>query len=194
MKRFLLAGLLGFALLGGGLAAAQTYYGPPPSGGAPELAPVQSRAFFLGGAIGAGAIFESCDNCQDSSGGIAAEVHVGTMLNGPLGLVLDAFMVGIPAQNNTTIYQTMISAGIQYYMGQRFFLRAGLALGYLDQENDNGDVLAVSETGYGLSAGAGYEIVQAPNWNVDLQLRLGVLNYSDIKLGNIGAMIGMNWY
>jgi hypothetical protein len=190
MMRVLLS--LGLLLALAAPAAAQSS-----SPGAPII-PVEARGFFVGGALGGGVIFESCkedsSNCGDSQGGGAGDLYVGTMLGGPNAILLDAFVVSSPQGENVWLNQYMIAAEFQHFFNQRGWVRAGLAMGYMTWEDDEGDAYSVSQTGFGATLGAGYDVLVAPQWAVDLQLRLGVLDYDYATFGNFAVMVGMKWF
>jgi hypothetical protein len=101
---------------------------------------------------------------------------------------------------DTTLRQLLVMGALQYWIAPQFWLKFGVGAANLDAiDNNIGVAYAVSDTGLGLLGAAGFEIMSARRFALELQLRIteGIYHYADgstddITSGTIG--LGFNWY
>src|SRR5580765_4606358 len=165
-----LAVAIGIAMLTtfAGLSAAQAQYGPRPYYAPPPPRGVYRSGLVFGGSLGFGGI--SSDGCGPYCGGsFFFEGHIGGMINPRLALEADLW-----------------GAAHRWDDGFGF---AQLDFGY---DNTIGNP---TENGPGLMAAGGFEVVQAYNFALDLQLRFGHGFYdSGPDINQVAFMVGVNWY
>lgn len=182
------------------LAAAQSGpgYRPPP----PEtpLGVVDRRGITFGISLGGGSFWAACDGCstEDDYQGGALDIHIGGMLNQRLAIMFDGW--GVSSFQGQTVfgedvtYTHVVATGaLQYWLSSNIWIKGGIGVAQASVEID-GQTEATSEQGGALSAAAGVEILQAPHFALDLQLRIASSVYSDVTIQMVGIVIGANWY
>ena len=192
-----------------GIAAAQpVYYGPPrdPQG-------FHRRAGHLtwGFSLGLGFMHDNgstieCSGCDQQPLTEYLEGHIGGMINNRMGLMLE--LQGNAQQisgfnpggdnNDLTLRQFLAVGALQYWITPILWVKGGIGVANLDVLDAYGYTYAVSNTGLGLLAGIGVELLSARRFAIELQGRLteGVYHYDNgtdnVTSGTIG--IGFNWY
>jgi hypothetical protein len=186
--------------------------GPPPShGGGGYYAPappgswgfVQRRGITVGfgGAIGimssASSDLTDCIDCeyQPAAGGF--DVHLGLMLNPRLALMGEFFVMFqlIDEEFADFLVEPMFMAALQYWVAPQFWLKGGLGVASLQISGGGGpdDEL---DTGGVISGAIGFEVLQAPRFTIDINLRVTSAGYNGIddkvSTGTVGA--GINWF
>jgi hypothetical protein len=172
------------------------YYPPPP----PPQYGVYRAGLTLGFGLGAGAVLAS--NCGDICGAAGAgEFHIGVMLNPRMAVMGDFWLNIHPWSIDGVSGQTLHSistAAIQYWATPQLWIKGGAGLGRMQIRSDDyyGYSYAIGdETGFAVMAAGGFEIMQAPNFALDLQLRFGHGFYSGGgDVNNFAFMVGFNWY
>jgi hypothetical protein len=190
---------LGVILLAGGVAAAQPY---PPPGGRPAYGggyqpppPPQTGRYGLtiGGAIGPGSMAVNCDGCdEDAVGALSLSGHIGAMVTPRLGLMGD-FWGTWHFTGDFTIEHAINTLAVQYWILPIVWIKGGLGLGVV-RVNYDGFIEAESDLGFAFLAAAGVELVSAPRFSLDLQLRGGATGFDGGSVGSGALMIGINWY
>jgi hypothetical protein len=196
-KRLAIALGIGMLTLFGSLSAAQAQYGPPRPYYAPPPPPrgVYRSGLVLGGSLGVGEI--SSDNCGPYCGGtFFFEGHIGGMLNPRLALMADLWGAAHrwdDGYGTGTTYQGLYTLAAQYWVADMFWLKGGVGFAQLNFGYDN--MSNPDENGPGILAAAGFEVVQAYNFALDLQLRLGHGFYdTGPDVNQVAFMVGANWY
>ena len=173
-----------------------TYTSPPP----PPPTSVIRSGFIFGGSVGLGAIsFTDCDDCE-VLGGLGLQFHLGGMLAPNLALMFDGATVLHPLDdeegNGTTLASNTGMAVLRGWLARVFWLEAGLGVGYMTLGDAYGTI-AETRAGFGLLAGAGFELVQSSSFTLDLQLRITAAryNYGDgVGVANTVLQVGFNFY
>ena len=194
------------------LASAQGYYGGPGYGPAPQPVPggFHNRAgrltwgfsLGLGGMHDNGSGITQCTNCDYNPVAFEADGHIGGMLSPRFALLFEVQANGqTVSQGDLTngdivLVQTALMVAGQYWVTPQLWLKGGLGFSDLQaQDNSNGATLDFGGGG-AVMAGAGYELMSARNFALDLQARIieGTYNSGNdhITSGTIG--LGLNWY
>ena len=201
-KRLAVAFGIGLVTLFGSLSAAEAqyrgrpYYGPPPT---PRYG-VYRSGLTLGGGIGAGVT--QGPNCFSLCGGAGmGEVHLGGMLNPRLALMGDLF-IGVRYFDDvvagyTSAYSSIWSIALQYWAAHNVWLKGGIGWSNLQIADENTPGVSYQfsdEWGVGMMGAIGFEVVQAYNFALDLQLRAGHLFLDGGDLNQFAFLVGINWY
>jgi len=191
-KPLALAFGIGLLTLFGSLSAAhaQPYYGAPP-----PVRGVYRSGLVLGGSLGAGAI--SSSNCGPYCGAAGAiEGHIGGMLTPRLALMGDFWGTAHhwdDGYGTGTTYHGLYTIAVQYWATEILWLKGGLGFAQLIFGYDGESV--PDENGPGIMGAIGVEVLQAYNFALDLQFRVGRGFYdTGPDVTNLAFMIGVNWY
>lgn len=202
-------------LLAPGLAAAQGYYGGGPGYGSPAPSQLpggfhnrQGRLIF-GGNLGLGTMHDNigdieCTNCSDISVQVAG--HLGGFIGPRLALMgelqANAQTLEVDAFGGTeTLVQSALMFAAQYWVTPQFWIKGGIGFANLQvnwSAYGDGIVDASSrpENGLALLGAAGFELLSARNFSVDLQGRLinGSYDGIDNSVTGISLGVGLNWF
>jgi hypothetical protein len=194
-KRLALAIAIGTLTAFGSLSAAQAQYAPRPYYAPPAPHGVYRSGLTFGGSLGLGAI--SSDGCGPYCGGaFFFEGHIGGMLNPRLALMGDFWGAAHhwdDGYGTGTTYQGLYTLAVQYWATDFFWVKGGAGFAQLNFGYDG--VNNPDENGPGIMAAAGFEVVQAYNFALDLQLRLGHGFYdTGPDVNEVAFMVGVNWY
>jgi hypothetical protein len=198
-----------------GAASAQDYGGggpppPPPGyhgggGGEPgSWGFVQRRGFTigiggsLGGMSSASDDLTECFDCDYTPVMGAFDAHLGAMISPRLAIMGEVF---VPAQVIDDefadfLVQPMLFAALQYWVTPQLWLKGGLGVASLQISYSDGGPNDELDTGGAVMGAVGFEVLQAPRFTVDINLRLTSTSYNgiddQIATGSVG--IGANWY
>ena len=190
-----------------GLAGAQGYYGgggygpPPVPGGFHNRMGRLAWGFSvgLGWMSDNGSGITQCNTCDYNPATFEADGHIGGMLS-PRFALLGEFQVNAQTVDNTGYDSTVLSQGAlmiaaQFWVTPQLWIKGGLGIADLQAQDSYGGVLDFG-SGAAIMGAAGYEIMSARNFALDLQARLieGTYNSGNdhITSGTIG--LGLNWY
>lgn len=186
------------------LAAAQNqgYYGQPD----PVPGGFHNRAgrLMVGASLGLGGLHDNgsgitnCDNCRN---GLAVELdgHIGGMINHRLALMLESQVNGRTVHSNfydsdTILTQTAVMFAAQFWITPQLWVKGGLGVANLRAD----DSYITYDYGYGLAllGAAGFELLSAQHFAVDLQGRLidGGYNSGSDHITSFTLGVGLNWY
>jgi len=200
------------------VAAAQPGSPPPPPGyygGQPRIpGGFHNRAghLALGIGLGLGGMKSgdssiACENCDFNPLTGAFDFHIGGMLSPQLALLLEIQANGqtVRVEGNQyvegeqTLVQSALMGAAQYWVTPQLWLKGGLGFAHLEYSYSDYYGDAGSEPvadGTAVLLGAGYELLSAPNFAIDLQGRFIIGNYDGLEdritSGTIG--VGFNWY
>jgi len=200
------------------VASAQPGYGPPPPGGGGYYAPPQQLPggfhdrrgrLTLGISLGLGGMKADsgpidCQGCNYNPITVGIAGHIGGMLNERLALMLELQANGqtigdSPYGNTTTLVQGAAMFAAQYWVTPQLWVKGGVGAATLQVNYDDiyGPV-AQDQVGEGLAVlgAAGYELLSARHYSVDLQGRLFVGSYNSIndRITSATIGVGMNWF
>jgi hypothetical protein len=178
------------------------YYAPPPPGygGYPPPPPppryrygMYRQGLIFGAALGFGQNDASaCDIC---GGALAFEFHIGGMVTPQLALVGDFWFNDHPiANSDSSMVHSIYTFAIQYWPISQLWLKGGIGGGNVDITSATVGETS-GENGLAIMGAGGFEMLQAGNFALDLQLRVGHGFYS--QGGDVTSwalMIGTNWY
>jgi hypothetical protein len=170
------------------------YQNPPP---APPRGVFRSGLIF-GGAVGLGGIFPAdCDDC-DGLGAFGLQGHIGGMLGPQLALFFDASALYHVFGDGSLLTSATFLGVIRGWLGSNLWLQVGAGLGYLEATDQSGYWIVESRSGGAALVGAGIEVLQTPNFALDIQLRLSLARFSyggdAFGITNAGVFVGFNWY
>jgi hypothetical protein len=199
-------------LLAPGLAAAQGYYGgsgpgyygqPPATqlpGGFHDRTGRLAWGFSLGlgGMHDRGSNVTSCNNCSYNPLAFEADAHIGGFIAPRLALMAEAQInaqtVSSSFYGDTVLSQTALMIAAQFWVTPQLWVKGGIGFAHLYA--DNAYEIWDFGTGGAVMGAAGYEIMSARNFSVDLQGRLIQGTYKgfndSITSGTVG--VGINWY
>jgi hypothetical protein len=208
MKARLIAGCVGALMLVGTMAIAQPGAAqppppppPPPGGGAPSpyytppptyVPPSQGRqGLVVGFSVGGGEMVNTdCDNCE-SLAGFAFDFSIGGMLSPQLAIVYDAFGV-IRVENDAALTNATNTVAAQYWVTPIVWIKGGVGLSLVRLEFGNG--FADEEYGFGVTAGAGVELIHSDTFGLDLSGRVSHGTFDGGGLSNGAVLVGFHWY
>jgi hypothetical protein len=177
-------------------AAPSGYGGYPPPPPPPPAQGVYREGLMLGGGLGLGNI--SADNCGLCGSGLAWELHIGAMLNPRLAVMADIWGIAHPytdaGGNSGTMSNSMFTGAVQYWLVPQLWIKGGVGGGHIDLSDANGTLYGTSDNALAVLAAGGFEIVQSGNLALDLQLRIGYVNYTGGGASNAALLVGLNWY
>lgn len=178
-------------LLAAGPAAAEPgrYYAE-----APEASIRSGWNFGFG--LGGGEISCGGPGCDGVTEAGSLDLQLGRMLRPRLRAVLDVWGMA-HSEDDLKVNQTIVTAGIQYWIVNRLWVRGGLgtaraaftydgALG--NTESDD------AQTVLGLAGGIGFEVMSRRSFALDVELRGGSGFYRDIHAHNGAFTLGLTWY
>jgi hypothetical protein len=185
------------ALLIGSVSVAHAQYpppyGPPPGYYGPRG--VYRNGLVIGFGAGIGGI--SASDCGDVCGVVGSgEFHIGGMLNPRLALVAD-FWANLrnSASIDATVWNGIYTGALQYWLTDMFWLKGGMGLGHMQLTDNASSVAFGDEWGFALMGAGGVEVMQSPNFALDLQARLGHGFFSQGgDVNSFAFMVGLNWY
>ena len=173
-----------------------SYYPPPP----PPLAQRSGtdRVFTIGGSLGLGAMryynYGLDGSYQSTSGpatGYSARLGFGV---GPRLLLLIGVDGAVSVSDNYVYDQSIYYLGLQAFLSQQFFLRAGAGIGNITGRSNGGDFLDFGKTGLGLTGTAGVELLQGYNWSLELAGQLTAGFYTDERWTSGTVQVGFNFF
>ena len=152
----------------------------------------------VGFGLGGGEISCSGPGCEDVTEAGSLDVQVGRMVRPRLRAVLDVWAMA-HREEDFEVNQTLVTAGFQYWVLNRLWLRGGVGLasagfsydGDLDDADDTDDE---RHSTIGLAGGIGFEILSRPSFALDVELRGGTGFYGDRRANNGAFAIGLTWY
>jgi len=174
------------------------YYPPPP---APPRGVYRSGIIY-GFSVGLGAITAS--NCGDECGAAGLfEAHLGGMISPRAALMVEGWGADHPwtdsfGDSRETI-NTFFTGAAQYWLTDILWIKGGLGLAVIRNTISDGfgGYAESATSGFALFGAAGVEVLQAYNFALDIQLRIGNGFYSQADGGdaqNYALMVGFNWY
>jgi hypothetical protein len=173
------------------------YYPPPPD--------PYRRGLTLGVGIGLGAMnsdsaLTECFDCNYDPIAVSFDFHIGGMINPQLAILGEVYWhaQNIDADGFNWLSQGMLLGAVQFWVTPQLWLKGGLGFATLDTHYDDGyeyDDQNV-DTGVAVLGAAGFEVLSAPWFSVDIQARLATGSYDGIdeqvSVGTVG--VGFNWY
>ncbi len=186
-----------------------------------------SSGLFYGATMGRGSLAVSCDSCRERprlSEGLSVTGHAGLKVGSRLGFYGEYWMIRWSDRDGDwfddsdihSITQQTISAGAQFWVTRRLFLRASLGYGrhstdidYTKREDvlfraegaapvplretDDGDA---SSGSVATTIGAGFEIVRTRGFGLSLELRASHnrLDSRERDVSSYAASVGLSWF
>jgi hypothetical protein len=153
----------------------------------------------LGGMHDAGSNVTTCGNCDYNPIAVELDGHIGGFLSPRFMLMVEgqvnAQTVALDAYGDDTVLsQNALMVAGQYWLHPQFWIKGGI--GFARLYADNPYEVWDFGTGGALMAGAGYEVMSARNFAIDLQARIIRGSYKgfddSVTSGTVG--LGINWY
>ncbi len=199
-----------------GLAAAQGYYGGSGPGsynqGSQSAPSTQLPGGFhnrggrlawgfslgLGGMHDSGSNVTSCGNCTSNPIAVEADGHIGGFISPRLALMaegqINAKTVSSDFYDDTVLSQNALMIAAQFWITPQLWIKGGI--GFAQLYADNAYEVWDFGTGGVIMGAAGYELMSARNFAIDLQVRLIQGSYDsfndNVTSGTVG--VGFNWY
>lgn len=190
------------------IAGAQGYYGGGGGYGAPLPGGFHNRMGrpMWGFSVGLGGMSDDggdikCDaSCDYNPVSLEVDGHLGGMLSPRFGLMAEVQgnMQTVHSDlinGDTVLTQSTLMVAGQFWVTPQFWLKGGIGFAHLDAQDDYGPIKNFGGGG-AVMAGAGFELLSARFFAVDLQARIIEGSYHGINdhitSGTIG--LGLNWY
>jgi hypothetical protein len=127
-------------------------------------------------------------------GGIA--LAAGIRLHHRLALVFDlAMMTQIDGRGDSGRLGGMQTVGVQFWPRSRVWLRAGAGVGWLNYSGGTDDAYHRSGLGSAALVAAGVQLVDRPDWSLDVQLRSALMrHYAEDFVLTHGLLVGASWH
>ncbi len=153
------------------------------------------RGWNVGVGLGGGEISCSGPGCDDVTEAGSLNLQVGTMLRPRLRAVLDLWGMA-HKEEDFTVNQTLLTAGLQIWVINRLWLRGGvgIATAGFNYDGDLADTDDERHSTVGLAGGIGFEILSRRSFALDLERRGGTGFYDDKRAHNGAFNIGVTWY
>lgn len=169
-----------------------SYYPPPP----PPPAYTLERPFMLGGSLGLASLRYETDAGSASNAAVGYALRLGFGIAPRILFLIE--INGAAASDsdnygNSVAYdQTLYDLGLQVFVTRKFFLRGGAGLGNIRAFDDGGTFAA--KVGFGLTASAGFELLQGYNWSFELAGQW-ISGFYSGETWNSGAInLGFNFF
>jgi len=156
--------------------------------------PQTREGFFIGLGIGGGSL--SCATCDGRDGSFTGKVTFGGTLTPQLLLGVES-SGWTKEENDARLTHANASAVAHFYPVATggLFLSGGVGLSTLEASTSSGSVTtSVTETGFGFTAGAGYDVRVGNNFSVT---PYGLYGWGDFDAGNADTFqfgIGVTWH
>ena len=149
----------------------------------------------FGVGLGGGEISCSGPGCDDVTEAGSLHLQVGRMLRPRLRAVLDIWGMA-HKEEDLTVHQSIATAGLQYWIINRLWLRGGLGFARAGFEYDGelGDSEDETQTVIGVAGGIGFELLSRRTYALDLELRGGTGFYDSIRAHNAAFSLSFTWY
>gem|GEM_PF-4619560 len=144
------------------------------------------RPFSFSFGIGPGVLALRNDQEKSSSGGVAYGVRFGFGVKPDLSITL-GFDGAAAQKNGTRASQSALVLGVQYFITQVIYLRAGMGVANETEEDEVGATL-VNQDGFAFQGGAGVDLIQASSLSLALEAGMLVGFYAGAPGSN-----GENW-
>jgi len=191
----------------GGPAAAPGPRTPPPAGANPFAGPrfPNRRGLTLGFGGGIGSM-ETSDIAGLGDDSLAGGVfgHVGWMLTPQLALVGEAFTALQSTGDNigagdVFLAQTGVFVAAQFWATPQLWFKGGVGGAFASFQDDAGIVedIGSGDGGPALLLAAGFEVLHAPRFSLDVQFRFASATYDgvvDTRVSQGIFAIGFNWF
>ncbi|HEY8145384.1 MAG TPA: outer membrane beta-barrel protein [Kofleriaceae bacterium] len=153
------------------------------------------RGWNVGVGLGGGEISCSGPGCDDVTEAGSLNLQLGKMLRPRLRAVLDLWGMA-HKEEDFTVNQTLLTAGVQIWIINRLWLRGGvgIATAGFSYEGDLDDTEDERHSTIGLAGGIGFEVLSRRTFALDLELRGGTGFYDDKRAHNGAFNIGVTWY
>ncbi len=192
------------AMMAGGVARAQD---PPRAEGGSgsgraaysNEARVEKR-LLVGLFTGGGTAFDSKDDCE-LSGCLAVDAQIGRFVTPRLALLLDASAMSPAEKESSTAMHHVETIAARLWALPRLWLEVGAGIGSDHHRREVvdalGQVVALAPDPHLAPAAvvaAGFEIVHAPTYTLDVQLRAAGTIEDAHHTAFVSAVIGFTWY
>ena len=177
---------------------------PTTAGGYHERGGRMMLGFSLGlGSMKVGDADVNCASCDYDPVAGEFDFHIGGMVNERLAILFEvqgnAQTVAENQFGATSLVQASAMVAAQYWVTPQLWIKGGigganLGFSYDDGSSAGSENEKIAEGGAAMGA-IGYELLSAPKFSIDAQLRMIVGTYDegqDVSAGSIG--VGFNWF
>jgi hypothetical protein len=137
---------------------------------------------------------DDCGNGAHPAGGFS--VHVGGMISPSLALLGEAWGMG-HTENDVTASQVIGTVALRAWVAPRLWLQGGFGVARSSLSFSSGSVMATdtSDTVPAVVGAIGLEVLRAPTFGVDLELRGGTGLYEDnVRIYNAALGVGVTFF
>jgi hypothetical protein len=133
---------------------------------------VTDRPFTIGGGVGFGGLQLNQAGTASNRSGMSYTARLGLGLHP--GLILMWDIEGSIVDHGKSVYsQTAQLAALQIFVGDRFFLKGGMGLAQVNQDD-----FAYTTWGFAWMGGVGLELCQGLNWSLDVESTVTGAHYA----------------
>ncbi len=152
------------------------------------------QGFFLGGGLGGGSAATTTDGeTSDREGGAGVSLRLGYAFTPQLGLGLES-NGWAKSENGVTVTFTTYTAALSFFQ-EGLVLRAGVGGGDVSvEETVHSTKATVTQSGFGLTAGAAYEFRVARKFAIGPQVDYGYVKVEGLRANSVNVGLSMNWY
>jgi hypothetical protein len=189
-------------VLAPGLASAQGYYNSGREHGFHHRMNRLAWGFSvgIGGMHDDGSGLTNCGNCDYNPAAIEVDGHVGAMVSDQMAIMFEGQLngqtVGRDVGNGDTVLtQSAAMAAVQFWVTPQFWLKGGLGFSHLDAQDAYG-LTQDFGGGFAVMGAAGFELLSARFFALDLQGRIieGSYHGIDDHITSATVGLGFNWY
>jgi opacity protein-like surface antigen len=137
---------------------------------------------------------QGCDGVTEAGSG---NLHVGYMSRPRLAAVFDLWGMA-HTENQLTVAHTIGTVGLRYWLAPRLWLQGGVGGAHASFHYKGAlvDVSNRTESVLGVMGAVGFELIDRPDFAIDIQLRGGTGFYrdNDAKAHNEALTVGFTWF
>jgi hypothetical protein len=137
-----------------------------------------------------------CIDCDGTPPTMSFELHVGSMISDRMAVQGEVWFHSraLDAYGDASVTQSMFLLAAQYWITPRFWGKLGLGSSSFTLNYDG--MSEQLDTGPGLMASLGYELVHSKSFGLDVLYKTGQGFYSDRdeEVGVHTVQLGVNWY
>lgn len=131
--------------------------------------------------------------CNGLSAAFGGNLDAAWFLTPTLGVSADVWVLS-HGDDDMTVAHYINTLDLKYRPVPELTLQAGIGAAHATFHRSNGDT-RTSKTGFGVMAGASYELLHGPKWALSVDARFGSGFYDmDVKASNVGVGLGLTFF
>jgi hypothetical protein len=137
---------------------------------------------------------DDCGNGAHAAGGFS--IHVGALITPSIAILGEAWVMA-HTEDSLTASQVLATANLRGWLTPRVWLQGGVGVARSKLTFDDGPVMASSDSSTvpAVFAAFGVEVLQTPNFGLDVELRGGSGLYrDDVRVYNAALGVGASFF